>query len=67
VGQGIDPGQLEHIFERFYRIADPSHPAGRGIGLTIARSIARAHDGDVTAHSDGPGTGSTFEVRIPLA
>jgi histidine kinase len=66
-GRGIAPGELEHIFERFYRIADPSHPAGRGIGLTIARSIARAHDGDVTAHSSGRGAGATFEVHIPLA
>lgn len=66
-GRGIDPGQLEHIFERFYRIADPSRPAGRGIGLTIARSITRAHDGDVTAQSDGLGTGATFKVHIPLA
>jgi len=66
-GRGIAPDELDHIFERFYRIANPSHPAGRGIGLTIARSIARAHDGDVTAHSNGPGTGATFQVRIPLA
>jgi len=66
-GRGIAQDELDHIFERFYRIADPSHPAGRGIGLTIARSIARAHDGDVTAHSSGLGTGATFQVRIPLA
>jgi signal transduction histidine kinase len=66
-GKGIDPGQLGHIFERFYRIADPSHPAGRGIGLTIARSIARAHGGDVTASSPGLGKGATFQVTIPLA
>jgi len=65
-GRGLDPENVEHIFERFYRIPDPSHPAGRGIGLTIARSIARAHGGDVTAHSNGLGTGATFKVRIPL-
>jgi signal transduction histidine kinase len=65
-GRGIDPENVEHIFERFYRIPDPSHPAGRGIGLTIARSIARAHGGDVTAHSNGLGTGATFKVRIPI-
>jgi signal transduction histidine kinase len=64
-GRGIAGDKLPHIFERFYRIPDPSHPAGRGIGLTIARSIARAHGGDVTAWSDGPGTGATFTVTIP--
>jgi signal transduction histidine kinase len=64
-GKGIASDKLPHIFERFYRIADASHPAGRGIGLTIARSIARAHGGDVSASSDGPGTGATFRVTIP--
>lgn len=66
-GRGIARDELSHVFERFYRIADPSHPAGRGIGLTIARSIARAHGGDVTAHSNGPGTGATFTVTIPMS
>lgn len=66
-GRGIDPSELDHVFERFYRIPDPDRPAGRGIGLTIARSIARAHGGDITAHSEGPGTGSRFRVTIPLA
>ncbi len=66
-GRGIDPSQLDHIFERFYRIPNPDHPAGRGIGLTIARSLARAHGGDLHASSDGPGTGATFRVTLPIA
>lgn len=65
-GSGIQRDELDHIFERFYRLPDSARPAGRGIGLTIARSIARAHGGDVTADSRGAGEGSTFRISIPL-
>ena len=65
-GAGIPAIELERIFDRFYRVPDPDHPAGRGIGLTIARSIARAHGGDLTAASQGPGTGAVFRVTVPL-
>ena len=69
-GSGIAPGQLERIFERFYRgpeIGAAGRPrSGRGIGLTIARSLARAHGGDVVASSSGPDTGATFRVTIPI-
>lgn len=60
-GDGMEPGQLAHVFERFYR-GDASRKAvtGSGIGLTIARAIARAHGGDLTASSPGPGLGSCF-------
>ncbi len=39
---------------------------GSGIGLTIARNIARAHGGDVTAASAGPGQGAAFTLTLPL-
>jgi signal transduction histidine kinase len=39
---------------------------GLGVGLSIVRSIVRLHGGAVFAHSDGPGTGSTFTVQLPL-
>lgn len=64
-GDGIPVDQVDRIFERFYRVPDASHPAGRGIGLTIARGMARAHGGDVTATSDGPGAGATFRLTLP--
>jgi signal transduction histidine kinase len=70
-GSGIPAGELEHIFERFYRGRNEGtatiRPArvGRGIGLTIARSLARAHGGDVVASSTGPGTGATFRLTVP--
>jgi signal transduction histidine kinase len=71
-GSGIPADELERIFERFYRRPDDgvsvSRPmrSGRGIGLTIARSLARAQGGDVVASSVGPGAGATFRLTIPL-
>ncbi len=67
-GEGIAPEQLPHIFERFYRgdAARTRGTRGSGIGLTIARGIATAHGGSLTAHSDGPGTGATFELTLPV-
>jgi len=63
-GKGLSAPDLERVFERFYR-ADPATSGGSGIGLTIARGIARAHGGDVVAHSDGPGAGATFTLVLP--
>jgi signal transduction histidine kinase len=66
-GAGLAAADLERVFERFYRA--PGHPrrsAGSGIGLTIARNIARAHGGDVTAASAGPGHGAAFILALPL-
>jgi histidine kinase len=64
-GEGIAPDQLDAIFERFHRSPSVTGRSGRGIGLTIARSLARAHGGDVTATSAGPGHGSTFRLSLP--
>jgi signal transduction histidine kinase len=65
-GEGIAPEHLERIFERFFRVDGPAPASGgAGIGLTIARGIARAHGGDVTAASPGPGRGATFTVSVP--
>lgn len=67
-GRGIPPEELERIFERFYRAGGgAAEGKGRGIGLTIARGIARAHKGDLRASSSGLGQGATFRVIIPLA
>ena len=70
-GTGLAVGELDHVFDRFYRGADASSAvgrparAGRGIGLTIARGLARAHNGDVVASSQGLGTGATFRLAVP--
>ena len=63
-GIGISEQDLPHIFERFYR-CDPSRSqAGTGLGLSFARAVARAHNGDITVTSK-PNKGSTFTVIIP--
>ncbi len=64
-GRGIAPEELDRIFERFYRVPDASTPGGRGIGLTIARSLVQAHGGTLTAASAGLGKGATFTVTLP--
>jgi histidine kinase len=68
-GEGLAPAELERVFERFYRVPgrrSPSADSGSGIGLTIARAIARAHGGDLVARSAGHGAGATFALTIPL-
>ncbi len=66
-GIGLSEQDLERVFERFYRApGQPRRSAGSGIGLTIARGIARAHGGDVTASSPGIGRGATFTLVLPL-
>lgn len=63
-GIGIPADQLPLVFERFHR-ADPARAeGGAGLGLSIARQIARAHGGEIEAKSE-PGEGSTFVLRIP--
>lgn len=61
-GPGIAPDEVDRIFERFYRGTDAG--AGRGIGLTVARGLARAHGGDVLVRSIEPG--ATFRLTVPL-
>ncbi len=63
-GDGITAEDLPHVFDRFYRGTSTSR-AGTGIGLAIARDIIDAHGGEITARSDGPGTGATFAVLLP--
>ncbi len=66
-GVGLAETDLERVFERFYRAPGQRHRStGSGIGLTIARNIARAHGGDVAAASPGPGRGATFTLTLPL-
>jgi signal transduction histidine kinase len=64
-GQGIDPNDLPHVFERFYR-ADKSRSGsnGTGLGLSIAQSIAQMHGGRIQVEST-PGLGCRFDVLIP--
>ena len=64
-GPGIPEGELERIFDRFYRRpAVKENVRGSGMGLYIAREIARAHGGDLWAESV-PGSGSEFCLTLP--
>jgi signal transduction histidine kinase len=66
-GIGIAPENLERIFESFTRVVPVAgDPGGMGLGLSLVASLVRLHGGTIRARSDGPGTGSEFEVRLPL-
>ena len=66
-GSTISSEDLPHIFDRFYRTdkARTSGAGGFGLGLAIAREIAREHDGDIACTSDDSGT--TFTATLPVA
>jgi PAS domain S-box-containing protein len=66
-GQGIVPEDLPRIFDRFFRSPDAQRVEGLGLGLYVARELAEAHGGRLTAESPGPGGGATFTLFIPLA
>lgn len=65
-GIGIDPEELERIFERFYRgdNASEHHSEGTGLGLPVAKAIADAHGGELIIES-GLGEGTTASVILP--
>jgi len=67
-GPGIPPKQVKTVFEPFHRLDDSlsSGIPGSGLGLTLARRMARAHGGDVT-YSPRAGGGSCFTLSVPLA
>ena len=68
-GDGLESGELERIFERFYRTdaARSRDRGGSGIGLTISRAIVEAHGGTLHAESGGRGHGTRLVCTLPAA
>ena len=64
-GQGIAPGDLPHLFERYFRALGSSRLEGMGLGLYTARMLVEAHGGTIGVTSV-PGQGSVFRVRLPV-
>jgi signal transduction histidine kinase len=60
-GPGVPPGQLEHVFQRFYRV-EGGRASGSGLGLAIARELAELMNGDLTLRSEG---GTVVRLRLP--
>lgn len=71
-GAGIRPDQLPQVFERFYRADtarsqdDRPSGSGTGLGLAIAKAIIEAHNGHITAESEGLNKGSQFRISLPI-
>jgi signal transduction histidine kinase len=66
-GIGFDPDTASRLFDRFYRGPEADDTArGGGLGLSVVQALAHSYNGTVSARSHGPGTGSIFEVHLPL-
>ena len=66
-GIGIPTDALERVFQMFTQVGANGSLGGLGIGLSLVRSLVELHGGSVAAASPGPGAGSGFTVRLPLA
>lgn len=67
-GVGVDVDDQKYLFEKFKRINNPlsKNVGGSGLGLYLARKIARAHGGDILAVSSDTQKGSSFELTLPI-
>jgi two-component system sensor histidine kinase MprB len=63
-GPGVDPKDLPHIFDRFYRGASARGQQGSGLGLAIVRQVAEQHRGSVSVQN-APEGGAIFTLRLP--
>jgi two-component system sensor histidine kinase KdpD len=65
-GIGIPSQDLEHIFDKFYRVHRPEKVTGTGLGLSISRGIVEAHGGRITAENRPEG-GTIIQLTLPIA
>jgi signal transduction histidine kinase len=66
-GRGFEPDTAERLFDLHNRGSGEGMAHGAGLGLAIARQLARRMGGDITAHSPGPGKGAVFSVTLQVA
>ena len=68
-GRGIAPELLPRLFDPFWQAPGSGDKGARGLGLglALAKSLVELHGGSIAAHSDGPGTGAEFIVRLPAS
>jgi signal transduction histidine kinase len=66
-GRGIAPDLLPRVFDPFWQGPGCAENGRRGLGLGLAlvKSLVELHGGSIAAHSEGPGTGAEFIVRLP--
>jgi two-component system, OmpR family, sensor histidine kinase VicK len=66
-GIGIRPESLPYLFQRFWQAerADNREYGGLGLGLALARHFTELHGGSISATSEGPGKGATFQLELP--
>lgn len=64
-GMGIPPDDLNHIFDKFYRVKRPENISGTGLGLSISKGIVEAHGGRIWAENR-PGGGAVVSFSLPL-
>jgi PAS domain S-box-containing protein len=68
-GAGIAAEDLPYVFQRFWQASGDGIRAhgGLGLGLALARHLVELHGGRISAHSEGPGLGATFEIELPVS
>jgi two-component system, OmpR family, sensor histidine kinase KdpD len=64
-GRGIPEGELERVFDKFYRVTVPGAPKGTGLGLSICKGFVEAHNGRILAKRRTEG-GTEIAVFLPL-
>ncbi len=66
-GVGFEKSEARKVFKKFFQIEQQelTRAGGTGLGLYMVDQVVKLHKGKVTAHSDGPGKGSTFVVSLP--
>jgi len=65
-GAGMQPEDIDRIFQPYLSLDDEPQPGTHGLGLAIAREIVEAHGGSIEAASE-PGVGTRFLIRVPAS